>query len=65
MIHTTSNIRLTKQEINEFRENVHKCMSKDFTSEHKAMLCCRRHSIAKTRQNIDRNNGGKNPILGY
>lgn len=65
MMHTSSNIKLTKNEIKEFREIVCRCMSKDFTSEHKAMLRSKRNSIAKTRQNIDRNNGGKNPILGY
>ena len=65
MIHTTSHIRLTKQEIIEFRENVHRCMSKNFTYEHKVQLRCKKYSIAKIRQDIDKNNGGKNPLLGY
>lgn len=65
MIHTTSNIQLTAQEINRFREHMRKCVSKDFTRAEREQLRITRASMARTRRIIDQNNGGKNPILGY
>ncbi len=65
MIHTTSDIHLTTQEISRFREHMRKCVSKDFTCDERERLRSTRASMARTRRIIDQNNGGKNPILGY
>lgn len=65
MIHTNANIKLSKQEINLFRENMRKCVEKDYTPAELEIINKRRISIMETRTIIDKNNGGKNPILGY
>lgn len=65
MIHTNANIKLSKQEVNLFRENMRKCVEKDYTSAELEIINKRRISIMETRTIIDKNNGGKNPILGY
>lgn len=65
MIHTNANIKLSKQEVNLFRENMRKCVEKDYTPAELEFINKRRISIMETRTIIDKNNGGKNPILGY
>ena len=65
MIHTSANIKLSKQDVILFRENMRRCVNMNYTTAEKEIIKNRRLAVAETRQNIDKNNGGKNPILGY
>lgn len=65
MIHTNPNPRMSKSEIIEFRSNLRKCISNDFTPEEKFIIKEQIKRINKVAKRILANNGGKNPILGY
>ena len=66
MIQTISNPKMTPEEISLFRkEHIRKCIKKDFTPEEVAVIKRRRTRMRENYDKIIRNNGGKNPILGY
>lgn len=65
MIHTVSNPQMTLEEIRSFRENFARCVSKDITPSKKAEVKERMARMKSVYSKIIRNNGGKNPILGY
>lgn len=65
MIHINPNPRMSKSEIMEFRSNLRKCISNDFTPEEKFIIKEQIKRINKVAKRILANNGGKNPILGY
>lgn len=65
MIQMNPNPKMTSAEIQDFRRNIEKCMSKKFTSEERKTIENRIKRINQTAERILNNNGGKNPILGY
>lgn len=65
MIHTVPNPKMTKEEVASFRENFIKCVSKDITPKQKSEVKSKRTKMKSVYNKIIRNNGGKNPILGY
>lgn len=65
MIHTNPNPKMTLTEVKNFRHNIHKCVSMNFTPEEKKAIQKRKEKINSTAQRVLNNNGGKNPILGY
>lgn len=66
MIQTISNPKMTPEEISLFRkEHLRTCIKKDFTPEEVAVIKKRQTRMRGNYLKILRNNGGKNPILGY
>lgn len=65
MIHTNPSPKMTLTEVENFRHNVHKYVSMNFTPEEKKAIQKRKERISSTAQRVLNNNGGKNPILGY
>lgn len=65
MIHIISNPTMTRNEIKEFRNYMHKCVSMNFTLEEKECIAKKKSEIKEAGEAIRRNNGGKNPILGF
>ena len=65
MIRMVSNPKMSRSEIDLFRENFSKCISKDFTQEEKTVIRVNKERMSKVAKEIISNNGGKNPILGY
>ena len=52
-------------EIKEFRNYMRKCISMNFTLEEKECIAKKKKEIKEAGEAIRRNNGGKNPILGF
>ena len=65
MIRMVSNPKMSRSEIDLFRENFRKCISNDFTQEEKTVIRVNKERMSKVAKEIISNNGGKNPILGY
>ena len=53
---------MTPNEIKQFRNYMRKCISMNFTLEEKE---CITKEIKEAGEAIRKNNGGKNPILGF
>lgn len=56
---------MTRNEIKEFRNYMRKCISMNFTLEEKECIAKKKSEIKEAGEAIRRNNGGKNPILGF
>lgn len=56
---------MTPNEIKEFRNYMRKCISMNFTLEEKECIAKKKKEIKEAGEAIRRNNGGKNPILGF
>ena len=54
---------MTPNEIKQFRNYMRKCISMNFTLEEKE--CITKKEIKEAGEAIRKNNGGKNPILGF
>ena len=65
MIHTVPNPKMTSEDVREFRENFARCVSKDIPAEVMSKVKERKKRIDSVYNTIIRNNGGRNPILGY
>lgn len=65
MIHTVSNPKMTPEEVKSFKDNFARCVSKDITPSKKVEVKERVARMKSVYGKIIRNNGGKNPILGY
>ena len=65
MIHIISNPTMTRNEIKEFRNYMRKCVSMNFTLEEQECIAKKKSEIKEAGEAIRRNNGGKNPILGF
>lgn len=65
MIRTIPNPRVSVDDIKRFREVMRKCVTRDFTDEEKDKIESRKIEMKRVDQIVRRNNGGKNPILGY
>lgn len=65
MIHTVSNPKMTANDVKLFRKNFERCVSKDMTPFQLSEIKRRQHRMKNVYERILRNNGGKNPILGY
>lgn len=65
MIHTVTNPRMTPEEIQSFLENFVRCVSKDLPPEQLTEIEKCRMRMKNNYKKIIRNNGGKNPILGF
>ena len=65
MIHTIPNPQMTPHEVCKFRARFARCLSKEIPPEEKAKVRSRRERMRHTYDDILKNNGGKNPILGY
>ena len=61
MIHSVSNPKMTPAEVKDFRERFCRVL----TAEEKENLLVLRRRMNETKSRIIKNNGGKNPILGY
>lgn len=56
---------MTPNEIEQFRNYMRKCISMNFTLEEKECIAKKKKEIKEAGEAIRRNNGGKNPILGF
>ena len=56
---------MTPNEIKEFSNYMRKCISMNFTLEEKECIAKKKSEIKEAGEAIRRNNGGKNPILGF
>lgn len=56
---------MTPNEIKQFRNYMRKCISMNFTLEEKECITKKKKEIKEAGEAIKRNNGGKNPILGF
>lgn len=65
MIHTNPNPKMTLAEVENFRKDIRKCVSGDFTAEEKKTIQKRKERMSLVAKKVIGNNGGKNPILGY
>lgn len=65
MIRTIPNPGTNHEDVVRFREMMHKCVKGDFTAVEKARILDRKQEMKRVEKIIRRNNGGKNPILGY
>ena len=65
MIRTIPNPGTSHEDITRFREMMRKCVKGDFTAVEKAEILDRKQEMKRVEKIIRRNNGGKNPILGY
>lgn len=65
MIRTIPNPRVSVDDVKRFREVMRKCATGDFTDEEKNKISRRKIEMKRVDQIVRRNNGGKNPILGY
>lgn len=65
MIQTNPNPKMTAKEVDDFRNNIRKCATMDFTPSEIKEIQERKERIHRVALKVIRNNGGKNPILGY
>lgn len=65
MIRTIPNPRTNREDVLRFREMMRKCVKGDFTPTEKSKILDRKQEMKRVEKIIRRNNGGKNPILGY
>lgn len=56
---------MTPNEIKQFRNYMRKCISMNFTLEEKECITKKKKEIKEAGEAIRKNNGGKNPILGF
>ena len=65
MIHIISNPRMTRNEIKVFRNHMRQGVSMNFTLEEKECIAKKKSEIKEAGEAIRRNNGVKNPLLGF
>ena len=65
MIHTNPNPKMTVIEVENFRNNIRRCVSGKITHQEKKEIAVRTQRMNSVAKRIIANNGGKNPILGY
>ena len=65
MIQTVPNPKMTKAEVDKFRQEFSRIVDRRLTPEEKKQVEERVAQMKETAKMIIRNNGGKNPILGY
>nr|DAV79131.1 MAG TPA: hypothetical protein [Caudoviricetes sp.] len=65
MIHTNPNPKMKVAEVEDFRNNLIKCVSGKVTRQEKKQIEVRTQRMNSVAKRIIANNGGKNPILGY
>lgn len=65
MIHTNPNPKMTVVEVENFHNNLRKCVSGKITYQEKKQIEVRTQRMNSVAKRIIANNGGKNPILGY
>lgn len=65
MIHTNPNPKMTVVEVENFRNNLRRCVSGKITHREKKKIEVRTQRMNSVAKRIIANNGGKNPILGY
>ena len=65
MIHTNPNPKMTVIEVENFRNNLRRCVSGKITRQEKKEIEVRAQRMNSVAKRIIANNGGKNPILGY
>lgn len=65
MIRTIPNPSTSHEDIIRFREMMRKCVKEEFTVVEKEDIQNRKQEMKRVENIIRRNNGGKNPILGY
>ena len=56
---------MTPNEIKEFRNYKRKCISMKITKKEKECIAKKKKEIKEAGEAIRKNNGGKNPILGF
>ena len=64
MLRNTSNFKMSKSEIKEFRSRMHDVMTGNISKEESVCMKERRRQIDSTYDEFIKVNGGKNPILG-
>ena len=65
MIQTVPNPKMTRTEVENFRREFQRIKDGRLAPEEKKMVAERVARMKKTAEIFIRNNGGKNPILGY
>ncbi|SEG09284.1 hypothetical protein [Parabacteroides chinchillae] len=65
MIRTIPNPETSREDVIRFREMMRKCVKGEFTAAEKTQIQNRKQEMKRVEKIIRRNNGGKNPILGY
>lgn len=65
MLRSDSNITISIDDAKQFRSRMRNCLEGRFNSTQKAKIQSRKERMARVTADIVKNNGGKNPILGY
>lgn len=65
MLRSDSNIAISIDDAKRFRSTMRICIEGRFNSKEKAKIKSRKERMARVTADIVKNNGGKNPILGY
>jgi hypothetical protein len=65
MIQSNPNPRMTEQEVKNFRDKLRQTMTNSFTPKERKTINGKVKEMKRIARNIIKNNGGKNPILGY
>ena len=65
MIRTIPNPKMNREDVVSFRTVMHKCMTGDFSVSERQAIDRQKQRMKSAEQIIRKNNGGKNPILGF
>lgn len=65
MIRSIPNPKMSREDVIRFRSSMQKCISGNFSAAEKETINDRKARMRLAEQIIKRNNGGKDPILGF
>lgn len=65
MLRSDSNITISIDDAKQFRSKMRNCIEGRFPKRDKDQIQSRKERMARVAADIVKNNGGKNPILGY
>ncbi|MBR3830751.1 MAG: hypothetical protein IKJ52_05820 [Muribaculaceae bacterium] len=65
MLRSDSNITISVDDAKQFRSRMRNCIEGRFSQKERSNIQSRKERMARVTADIVKNNGGKNPILGY
>lgn len=65
MIRSIPNPKMSREDVMRFRSSMRKCISGNFSVSEKEAINDKKTRMRLAEQIIRRNNGGKDPILGF
>ena len=65
MLRSDSNITISVDDAKQFRSRMRNCIEGRFSQKERSNIKSRKERMARVTADIVKNNGGKNPILGY